>query len=195
MIARFALAKSLISLSKQEPAFDRLFFSKIVTRDASPEAGSSEHCIANIRKAWKVLFKNGESKHGRQTIREATRLCKDTQLDKDDILSFAQWLQASFDYLAMVRFPSREIIVFAQHVQILLLCLQMTCNIEHVWEIPYTKIWSCLARGLRKRRRQYYEMINNLTSNAMPCFGGKIHALISKGVQYSCISGISACFS
>ena len=87
----------------QEPAFDRLFFSKIVTRDASAEAGSAEQCIPNIRKSWQVLFEKGKTKHGRESIRKAGQVCKAADLDnEDDVLSYAQWLQAAFDFLAMV---------------------------------------------------------------------------------------------
>lgn len=87
----------------QEPSFDRLFFSKIVTRDASPEAGAAEHCVPNIREAWKVLFRKGDSKHGREFIREQARVCKKANLDSaEDVLAFAQWLQSAFDFLAMV---------------------------------------------------------------------------------------------
>ena len=57
----------------------------------------------NIRKSWQVLFEKGKTKHGRESIRKAGQVCKAADLDnEDDVLSYAQWLQAAFDFLAMV---------------------------------------------------------------------------------------------
>ena len=77
-----------------------------MTRDASPEAGSSEQCIPNIRRAWKVLFEWGRKKDRLDDIRSSIQLCPQASLEsKDDVNELAEWLQGSFDFLAMARFP------------------------------------------------------------------------------------------
>ena len=88
------------------PAYDPLYFSKIVTRDASPEAGAAEQCIPNIRRAWKVLFKWGKEQDRLEDIRSSMQLCPQAPLkDEDDVKDLAEWLQGSFDFLAMASPP------------------------------------------------------------------------------------------
>ena len=88
----------------QDPAFDPLYFSKIVTRDASPEAGAAEQCVPNVRQAWKTLFSWGRHTDGREDIRSAMHICSQADLKtSEDVLALAQWLQSAFDYIAMVR--------------------------------------------------------------------------------------------
>ena len=85
------------------PAFDPLYFSKIVTRDATPEAGAAELCVPNIRKAWKVLFDWGSRQDALKDIRSSMQLCPQAELrGKADVQDLANWLQGSFDFLAMV---------------------------------------------------------------------------------------------
>lgn len=56
-----------------------------------------------MRKAWKVLFAKGKLKQGREDIRSLMGLCPQAELKgTEDVEQFAQWLQGSFDYLAMV---------------------------------------------------------------------------------------------
>ncbi len=87
----------------QVPAYDPLYFSKIVTRDASPEAGAAEQCVPNIRRAWKVLFDWGKKKDRLEDIRSSMQLCPQASLKgEDDVEDLAMWLQGSFDFLAMV---------------------------------------------------------------------------------------------
>ena len=56
-----------------------------------------------MRKAWKVLFSKGKHKKGLKEIRSLMGLCPQAELKgTEDVEQFAQWLQDSFDYLAMV---------------------------------------------------------------------------------------------
>ena len=88
----------------QDPPYDANSFAKIVTRDASPEAGSAAACVPNMRKGWQVLLNAGGSESGRKLISDAMNLCPhSTVTSKDDAVLLAQWLQNAWDYLAMVR--------------------------------------------------------------------------------------------
>ena len=88
----------------QDPAYDANSFAKIVTRDASPEAGSAAACVPNMRKGWQVLLNAGDSESGRKLISDAMNLCPHSTVDsKNDAILLAQWLQSAWDYLAMVR--------------------------------------------------------------------------------------------
>ena len=97
----------MLFLSWQVPAYDPLYFSKIVTRDATPEAGAAEQCVPNIRQAWKVLFKWGRDKDRLEDIKSSMQLCPQAELKgKADVEELAMWLQGSFDFLAMVSIVS-----------------------------------------------------------------------------------------
>ena len=87
----------------QDPPYDANSFAKIVTRDASSEAGSAAACVPNMRKGWQILLNGGESESGRELISDAMRLCPHSAVDsKYDAIQLAQWLQSAWDYLAMV---------------------------------------------------------------------------------------------
>jgi hypothetical protein len=44
----------LLLLLLQDPPFDELAFSKGVTFDATPAAGSAPGCVQTVRRAWEV---------------------------------------------------------------------------------------------------------------------------------------------
>jgi lysosomal Pro-X carboxypeptidase len=90
-----------------EKSVDMESFAKITTFDASPEAGSSEKCISNVRQAWQVLFELGETSKGREEIASAFSLCPNTSTlsSLEDVLALAFWAKSAFDYLAMGNFP------------------------------------------------------------------------------------------
>jgi hypothetical protein len=44
----------LLLLLLQDPPFDELAFSKGVTYDATPAAGSAPRCVQTVRRAWEV---------------------------------------------------------------------------------------------------------------------------------------------
>jgi len=87
----------------QDPPYDANSFAKIVTADASPEAGSAAACVPNMRKGWQVLLNAANSESGRKLIEDAMRLCPHSSVNsKSDGVLLAQWLQNAWDYLAMV---------------------------------------------------------------------------------------------
>ena len=89
----------------QDPPYDNKSFAKIVTRAATAEAGSSAACVPNARKGWQLLLDAGGSEQGRQLISDAMHLCPHCPVrNKDDAIALAEWLQAAWDNLAMVRF-------------------------------------------------------------------------------------------
>lgn len=51
---------------------------------------------------WNALFKNADTKQGREFLSEALFLCRDsTPKTEDEVLGLAYWLQDAWDYLAM----------------------------------------------------------------------------------------------
>ena len=93
-----------LDIASQDPPYDANSFAKIVTRDASPEAGSAAACVPNMRKGWQVLLNAGGSESGRKLISDAMHLCPHSTItSNDDAILLAQWLQSAWDYLAMVR--------------------------------------------------------------------------------------------
>lgn len=91
----------------EDPPYDAGSFAAVVTRDASPEGGSSPECAPNARAAWKTLFDWGETKQGRQRIARAMRLCGGVKKlrTKEDVAALADWAQSSWDYLSMGSYP------------------------------------------------------------------------------------------
>ena len=81
-------------------------FAAIVTRDASPAAGSPPACVPNLRAAWQALFAAGSSgAEGLSMLSSTFRLCGAGMSKTDDVAALADWLQSAFDYLAMGNFP------------------------------------------------------------------------------------------
>ncbi|KAK9801908.1 hypothetical protein WJX73_002094 [Symbiochloris irregularis] len=90
----------------ENPAYDPGSFAKIVTYDASPEAGSAANCIPNAQKAWQALFDLGESQDGRTQIRKHMRLCDHAPMNGPaDAAALVEWAGSAWDYLAMGNFP------------------------------------------------------------------------------------------
>lgn len=90
----------------EDPPYDPGSFAEIVTRDASPEKGSSNECASNSREAWKTMFELGKTSDGRYEIAKAMNLCDKGLLDStDDVIELANWAQNAWDYLAMGDYP------------------------------------------------------------------------------------------
>lgn len=80
-------------------------FSYIVTRDASPEGGSSEHCAGNVRAAWSILQEMATTVEGRWALSKAFRLC-DTLASEEEVLTLlAGWITSAWAYMAMGNYP------------------------------------------------------------------------------------------
>ena len=114
----------------QDPPYDDKSFAKIVTGDASPEAGSAAACVPNMRKGWQILLNAGDSESGRKLISDAMRLCPHSSVDsKDDALTLAQWLQDGWGYLAMVMSTSSiySLVLFSRK------CMQRAGTLNHTY--------------------------------------------------------------
>lgn len=79
-------------------------FAHIVTRDASPEGGSSEHCAKNVRAAWPIMFNLAKSPQGLQHLSEAFRLCHPLETE-EKVNSLAYWIQEAWASMAMGEYP------------------------------------------------------------------------------------------
>jgi hypothetical protein len=89
----------------ERPAYDAASYAKGVTYDATPEAGSAEACVPNVRAAWKALFDLGGTEGGRAAIHAHMRLCADAKLKTvDDVWGLVGWAHSAWDF--MVRRPS-----------------------------------------------------------------------------------------
>jgi lysosomal Pro-X carboxypeptidase len=84
-------------------------FAKIVTRDATPAAGAAGACAGNMRAAWKELLKRADdqAQDGWSSLSKLLRLCPSARqvTSVDDLYSWMDWAQSSFDYMAMGNYP------------------------------------------------------------------------------------------
>jgi len=69
-----------------------LFGLQVVTRDATPAAGSAPDCVDNVRGAFKQLFASGSSPQGRSQLQQTFKLC-DALSDEQQVLQLAFWAQ------------------------------------------------------------------------------------------------------
>ncbi|KAI9915573.1 hypothetical protein PsorP6_008529 [Peronosclerospora sorghi] len=86
------------------PNFKGQHYWQVVTRDASPVAGSAKNCVSNVRKSWPQLFKLAKTESGRATLSSLFKLCEPlTREDQSEDLAMA--VLFAFDTLAMGNFP------------------------------------------------------------------------------------------
>ncbi|KAL4144232.1 hypothetical protein KRP22_003430 [Phytophthora ramorum] len=86
------------------PDFDGQKYWQVVTRDASPAAGSAENCVPNAQKSWAQMFALAKSERGRATLSSLFRLCEPlTKEEQGEDLAMS--VLFAFDTLAMGNFP------------------------------------------------------------------------------------------
>ncbi|KAF0693981.1 hypothetical protein As57867_015053, partial [Aphanomyces stellatus] len=77
---------------------------QIVTHDASPKAGSSSNCIANVRHTWSVLFAKANSTDGLAELSSLFQTCAPLQ-SPADVDSLALSFLLAWDAMAMGNYP------------------------------------------------------------------------------------------
>ncbi|KAL3661281.1 hypothetical protein V7S43_013487 [Phytophthora oleae] len=86
------------------PHFDGQKYWQVVTRDASPAAGSAKNCVPNAQKSWAQIFELSKSEIGRATLSSLFRLCEPlTKEEQGEDLAMS--VLFAFDTLAMGDFP------------------------------------------------------------------------------------------
>merc|ERR1712096_83885 len=81
-------------------------FWQVVTRDATPAAGSAAECAPNVRQAWQHIFSLGRTQEGRQELATVFRLCgHDPLKSTDDVVKLALMQLLAWDTMAMGNFP------------------------------------------------------------------------------------------
>ena len=69
----------------------RLHVLQMVTRDASPVAGSAAHCAPNVAATFQLVFSLGKSEQGRQKLSAAFSTC--SALQEGQAMDLAYWIQ------------------------------------------------------------------------------------------------------
>ncbi|KAG7401820.1 hypothetical protein PHYBOEH_010283 [Phytophthora boehmeriae] len=101
-----AASAPILSYFGDEVAHDLGGYSQVTTFDASPEAGSAENCVPNIRRVWPTMRKLGKTFSGRRTLKEALALCEDTSMNTEaDVEAIMAWAKDAFDSMAMGNYP------------------------------------------------------------------------------------------
>ncbi|OWZ12668.1 Lysosomal Pro-X carboxypeptidase [Phytophthora megakarya] len=86
------------------PDFDGQKYWQVVTRDASPAAGSAKNCVPNAQKSWAQIFELAKTESGRNTLSSLFRLCEPlTSEEQGEDLAMS--VLFAFDTLAMGNFP------------------------------------------------------------------------------------------
>ncbi|KAE9359413.1 Lysosomal Pro-X carboxypeptidase [Phytophthora fragariae] len=96
----------ILSFLGDEVPLDKGSFERIVTFDASEEAGSAPNCVPNIRRTWPAMTTLGKTKEGRQQLKEALSLCDSVAVEsEEDVEEVMEWAKSAFDYMAMGNYP------------------------------------------------------------------------------------------
>ena len=98
-----AASAPILGFEGQTPAYDTNAFWRVVTRDASPDAGSDPSCIANVRATWPIMFNLAKSAAGLEKLRQLMRICPPTL--GLDVHSVAMIALNAWDTLSMGNFP------------------------------------------------------------------------------------------
>ena len=102
----FAASAPIWSFLGEYPPYDAGSFAKVVTYDATREAGAADYCSLNVRNSWQAVRNESGTAEGRNRVREAFRLCDGVPLESDDnVTALLYWAQTSFDYMAMGNYP------------------------------------------------------------------------------------------
>ncbi|TMW56748.1 hypothetical protein Poli38472_006758 [Pythium oligandrum] len=86
------------------PEFKGDKYWEVVTRDASPETGSAENCVPNVKKSWDKIFSLAKTEEGRQKLSSIFRLCEPLSKEEEGE-AVAMAVLYAFDTLAMGNFP------------------------------------------------------------------------------------------
>eukprot|EP00927_Polykrikos_kofoidii_P017959 TRINITY_DN18248_c0_g1_i1.p1 TRINITY_DN18248_c0_g1~~TRINITY_DN18248_c0_g1_i1.p1 ORF type:complete len:515 (-),score=64.31 TRINITY_DN18248_c0_g1_i1:127-1671(-) len=91
-------------------------FWQVVTRDASPEAGSAAACAPNVRSAWQRIFDVGRTSDGRRLLANIFKLCgSDPLKSESDVMRLASMQVNAWDTMAMGNFPyPSNYLIFSQ---------------------------------------------------------------------------------
>ncbi|ETI36211.1 hypothetical protein F443_17579 [Phytophthora nicotianae P1569] len=96
----------ILSFLGDEVPLDKGSFERIVTFDASEEAGSAPNCASNIRRTWPAMKKLGETEKGRKQLKRALSLCDSVKVESQkDVDKVMDWAKSAFDYMAMGNYP------------------------------------------------------------------------------------------
>ncbi|KAI9999187.1 hypothetical protein PInf_004006 [Phytophthora infestans] len=96
----------ILSFLGDEVPLDKGSFERIVTFDASEEAGSAPNCVPNIRRTWPAMKKLGDTEDGRKQLKRALSLCDSVKLEsRKDVDEVMDWAKSAFDYMAMGNYP------------------------------------------------------------------------------------------
>ncbi|KAK9796283.1 hypothetical protein WJX73_004046 [Symbiochloris irregularis] len=85
------------------PAYDPSSFWKVVTQDASPEAGAAPKCRSNVQRTFEAIFALGQSQNGLDQLSEAFSTC--AKLQEGQSKDLAYWIQGAWDAYAMGNYP------------------------------------------------------------------------------------------
>ncbi|RLN54658.1 hypothetical protein BBJ28_00008544 [Nothophytophthora sp. Chile5] len=86
------------------PEFKGESYWQVVTRDATPAAGSAKNCVPNVKKSWPQLFALAKTESGRAALSSLFRLCEPLSNEKQGE-DLAMSVLFAFDNLAMGDFP------------------------------------------------------------------------------------------
>ena len=95
-----AVAASAPILAFDGQSFDTNAFWRVVTRDATPAAGSEAGCDVIVRNAFAALFQQAATLTGRSVLTSTLQLCQ--PLSETDAVDLARFLQVAWDNMAMV---------------------------------------------------------------------------------------------
>ena len=98
-----AASAPVLAFQGQRHTYDSETFWAVVTRDATPAAGSVEECAPGVRAAWKALSAAGATPSGRRALQQQLNLC--VEPSADDMALVVDLIWFAIDTMAMGDFP------------------------------------------------------------------------------------------
>lgn len=141
-------------------------FWQVVTRDATPAAGSAAQCAPNVRRAWDHIFELGKTQSGRQQLTNIFKLCGSEPLQTEqDVMRLALMQLNAWDTMSMGNYPYPcNYLVFQQthDPTILLPAFPVRAACKHM-DRRFENVEALLA-GMREATSVFYN------ASAVPCF-------------------------
>jgi len=79
-------------------------YARVMSFDASSEAGAAPNCQSNIRSVWSILQEYGSTPEGRETVSTSLQLC-DPLESVDEIDDLKEWIKDAYSSMSMGNYP------------------------------------------------------------------------------------------
>lgn len=99
-----AASAPILAFPNMDPPFQTETYWQVVTHDATPAAGSAEHCVDYVRKSWSIMDDLAKDDQGRKQLSHIFKACVPMK-SVEQVLDLKEFLLLAWDTMAMANYP------------------------------------------------------------------------------------------